>query len=55
MREEGLVGQVPVLSNALTATMVKPDAKLKDIRESLLTQLKDIELRISVYGEDTTL
>jgi len=55
LRDEGLKGKVPLLANALTVTMVKPNAKLGDIRESLLTQLKDIELRIRIYGEDAIL
>jgi len=55
VREEGIVGKVPALSNALTITLVKPGAKLKQIRESLLTQLKDLDLRMEIYGEDSTL
>ena len=45
LREEGFVGRVQGLPNALTLVLIKPGAKLIDVEESLGILLQDIALR----------
>lgn len=46
MVEEGLVGDVDSYANAVTLTLVSPGVNLEDVKASLETVLKDIELRM---------
>ena len=43
--EEGFVGDVEILADAFTATMIKPGANLSQVKESLQIMIKDIDLR----------
>jgi len=45
LREEGFVGRVEGLPNALTLTLIKPGARLADVERSLRILLSDIRLR----------
>ena len=45
IRQEGFIGKVEGLANALTLTLIKPDSKLADIESSLKIILQDIALR----------
>jgi len=45
LREEGFVGRVEGLPNALTVTLIKPGTKLADVEKSLRILLRDIRLR----------
>ena len=47
IREEGFVGQIEGLPNALTFTLIKPGTKLVDVEKSLNIILQDISLRIN--------
>lgn len=44
--DEGFVGEMLVVNDALTATVIHPKATLDQVRRSLEIVLKDIELRI---------
>lgn len=44
-RDEGFVGKVEGLPNALTITLIKPGTKLADVERSLQIILQDIALR----------
>ena len=44
---DGYTGDVPTLPNAITILVIKPGAKLTDVKRSVEITLKDIELRIS--------
>jgi hypothetical protein len=46
MVDEGMVGSVDSYANAVTLTLVSPNAKLEDVKASLETVLHDIDLRI---------
>jgi len=46
IREEGFVGQIEGLPNALTFTLIKPGTKLSDVQRSLQIVVQDIALRI---------
>jgi len=46
LRDEGFVGRVEGLPNALTITLIKPGTKLADVAKSLDIILQDIALRI---------
>lgn len=46
----GFVGDVPMLANALTLTMIKPGAQWEDVKRSLEIAIQDIELRMK-HGE----
>lgn len=45
IREDGFVGEIEGLANAMTITFFKPGAKLTDVEESLGIILEDIALR----------
>ena len=45
--EEGFIGEVEILADAFTATMLKPGISLNKIRESLELVLRDVEMRIA--------
>jgi hypothetical protein len=51
MVEEGMVGDVDSYANAITLTLVSPGASLVEVKESLETVLKDIELRMRIEGK----
>ncbi len=46
IREEGFVGEIEGLPNALTFTLIKPGTNLADAARSLRIVLLDIELRM---------
>jgi len=46
LREEGFVGEVIGLANARTLTLIMPGTKLADVKRSLETIARDLELRI---------
>lgn len=46
IREEGFVGQIEGLPNALTFTLIKPGTKLSDVQRSLQIVVQDIALCI---------
>lgn len=48
MVEEGMVGNVDSFADAITLTLVSPGATLEDVKASLETVLKDIELRMRI-------
>ena len=48
MVEEGMVGDVDSFANVVTLTLVSPGASLEDVKASLETVLKDIELRMRI-------
>ena len=45
LREEGFVGEVEGIANALTFTLIRPGTNLGDIEESLEIVLRDLRLR----------
>ncbi len=45
IRQEGFVGEIEGLPNALTFTLIKPGTKLSDVEKSLRIILRDIALR----------
>lgn len=45
IRQEGFVGEIEGLPNALTFTLIKPGTSLADVARSLRIVLRDIELR----------
>jgi len=45
IRQEGFVGEIEGLPNALTFTLIKPGTKLLDVEKSLKIILRDIKLR----------
>ena len=45
IRQEGFVGEIEGLPNALTFTLIKPGTKLCDVERSLQIVLQDIALR----------
>ncbi len=48
MVEEGMIGDVDSYANAITLTIVSSGASLEDVKASLETVLKDIELRMRI-------
>jgi len=46
LEEEGYIGEMLVLNDAMTATIIHPHASLEQAKESLQIVLKDLELRI---------
>jgi len=50
MVEEGMVGDVESYANAVTLTLVSPGASLEDVKASLETVIKDVELRMRIEG-----
>lgn len=49
--DEGFTGEVEILADAFTATLLKPGISLGRIKESLELVLKDIELRMKEHKE----
>jgi hypothetical protein len=45
IRQEGFIGEIQGLPNALTFTLIKPGTSLADVERSLLIILEDIRLR----------
>lgn len=45
VRQEGFVGEIEGLPNALTFTLIKPGTSLTDVARSLKIVLQDLELR----------
>lgn len=52
LREEGFVGEVIGLVNARTLTLIMPGTKLVDVKRSLDTIARDLDLRMEY--EDAT-
>jgi len=52
IRQEGFVGEVEGLPNALTFTLIKPGTSLVDVARSLRIVLRDIELRAEAVRND---
>lgn len=46
--EDGIVGNVDAYSDAVTFTLISPQATLKDIKNSLETVLRDVNQRIGL-------
>lgn len=44
--QEGFIGQMVILNDAVTATIIHPNADLDQAKRSLQLVLKDIDLRI---------
>lgn len=52
MVQEGMVGNVDSFANTVTLTLVLPGAGLEDVKTSLETVLKDIELRMRIESKN---
>lgn len=52
LHEEGFKGDIDILANAKTATIVHPEANLKQVKKSLEIILDDIELRLEEKQEE---
>lgn len=52
LREGGLVGEVTALANARTVTLIVPGTKLADVKRSLKTIIKDLDLRIEYEDKE---
>lgn len=52
LREEGLVGEVIALANARTLTLIVPGTTLADVKRSLLTIIRDLDLRIAYEDKE---
>jgi hypothetical protein len=46
LTQEGFVGEMLILDDALTATIIHPNASLEQVKKSLEIVMKDVELRI---------
>ncbi len=51
LTDEGFIGDVEILGNAFTATLLKPGVSLEMVKQSIELTLKDVELRISQANE----
>lgn len=51
MIEQGMVGNVDAFANAITLTIVSPGASLEDVRTSLETVIRDINLRLKIESK----
>lgn len=49
--DEGFTGEVEILADAKTATILHPQATLEEVRESLKIVLQDINLRLGNSGK----
>lgn len=49
---EGFEGEVDILSDAFTATLIKPNTSWKQIKKSLELMLKDVEMRMLEEAEE---
>jgi len=45
--EEGYVGKLDMIANAVTLTIIKPNTSLIDVKRSLEITLQDVKLRMS--------
>ncbi len=52
IRQEGFVGEIEGLPNALTFTLIKPGTSLMDVERSLTIVLQDIRLRMEQPGNE---
>jgi hypothetical protein len=52
MVEEGMVGDIESFANTVTLTLVSSGASLEDVKASLETVLKDIELRMRIESKN---
>ena len=50
--DDGFTGEVEVLADAFTVTILKPGISLEKIKESLELVLRDIELRMKEHIEE---
>lgn len=48
--DEGFVGEVEILADAFTATLLKPGVALEEIEKSLEIILQDVRLRMGKYA-----
>ena len=46
LADEGFVGEMLILDDALTATIIHPNASLEQVKKSLEIVLQDVALRI---------
>lgn len=46
LRDEGFVGELDCMPNALTLTLIRPGVSLEQTKKSLQVIIKDIELQI---------
>ena len=46
LADEGFVGEMLILDDAFTATIIHPNASLEQVKKSLEIIMKDVELRI---------
>jgi len=46
LKDEGFVGDLLILNDAVTATVIHPKASLDQVKRSLELVLKDVDLRI---------
>lgn len=46
IEKEGYIGDVDIISNAVTIIVIRPGSKFEDVKRSLEITLQDIELRI---------
>lgn len=53
IRQEGFIGKIDGLPNALTFTLIKPGTSLADVARSLNVILQDIKLRQSQEQNET--
>jgi hypothetical protein len=51
MVDEGMVGDVDSFANTVTLTLVLPGAALEDVKSSLETVLRDIDLRMRIESK----
>lgn len=49
--DNGYVGEVDTIANAVTITIVKPGTSLESVKRSLEITIQDIELRMAQKGE----
>ena len=45
IRDDGFIGELEGIANALTFTLIRPGTSLRDIEESLEIVLRDLRLR----------
>jgi hypothetical protein len=46
LKDEGFVGEMLILDDALTATIIHPNASLEQVKKSLEIVLQDVALRM---------
>ena len=52
LKKEGFVGDLLVIDDAMTATIIHPKASLEQVKKSLQIILQDIDLRIAREKEN---